>query len=137
MFAIPSTQEVIPKERIVRLGQHICHKLNSDPRNTTNTSLDEQSFFWIEGRPVWSDIIGYDAALAALLLETGQPRDGFFIRNKDKIHSYFHTGTLGVELARTLLAPPEELHPTVRPSFNPSDNNDPSHDNENDASDEE
>jgi hypothetical protein len=139
MFAILTTQEVIPKERIIRLGQYICDNLNRDPKNTTTTSLDEQSFFWLEGKPIWSDIMGYDAALASLLLETGHTRDdGYFLRNKNKIHSYFHPGSMSVDLAMTLLAPPEEIHPSLRPSFNPSDNNDKaSCDNENADSDNE
>jgi hypothetical protein len=83
--------------------------------------------------------VGYDAALASLLLETGHTRDdGYYLHNKDKIHSYFHPGSMSVELARTLLAPPEEIHPSLRPSFNPSDNNDnASCDNENADSDDE
>jgi hypothetical protein len=122
MFYIRSEQEIIPKEHLVRLGKHICDNINQDEGNTTTITLDEPSFFWLEENPVWCDIIGYDAAWRKLLIETG-PTSSFpdyYVRFKKTIHSYFHTGTFGVELVQALGAPPEELHPSLRSRFQDS-----------------
>jgi hypothetical protein len=119
MFLIQSDQEIIAKEQIVCLGNHIFQRINQDKGNTTTITLNEQSFFWLEGKPVWSDIIGYDAALKDLFFDTGHP--SVFAANyyqwfKDTIHSYFHTETFGIELANALEAPVEELHPSLCPN---------------------
>jgi hypothetical protein len=54
---------IIPKEDIVKLGQHICACVNATYRNTTTLRLDEQSFMWMGNNATWSDVIGFDAAL--------------------------------------------------------------------------
>jgi hypothetical protein len=108
MFLIRSEQEIIPKEQIVSVGNHICKNINRDENTTTTITLDEQSFFWLEGKPVWSDVIGYDAALKDLFLKTGHTSGfpDYYVRFKNTIHSYFHAGTFSVELAQALGAPP-------------------------------
>jgi hypothetical protein len=121
MFAIPSELEIQPKDNIIALGYHICSALNNTPTNTTTIRIDEQSFFWLEGKPVWSDIVGYEAALRMFFQETEQlendhpaPAHGYYNHYKDIIHSYFHPCTFSEQLASILQAPPEQLHPSLR-----------------------
>jgi hypothetical protein len=109
---------VIVKENIVRLGLHICEQLNSIPDNTALTTVEENLFFWPHDNAVcWNEIIGTDAALAALEKKAGVASDeGFYARYKNLIDAYFHPGTYSSDLADVLLIPDnlrfELLHPT-------------------------
>lgn len=108
--------KVIPKEDIVKLGQHICACVNAAPKNKTTLRLHEESFFWIADDVTWSDVIGFDAALKSLeTMTTKYPAPGYYERFRDMIHSHFHAGSFGRELAAHLHAPPEEIHPSLRP----------------------
>jgi hypothetical protein len=110
-----NNNKVIPKEDIVRLGKHICACVNATPKNKTTLHLDEQSFFWIGDDVTWSDVIGFDASLTSLEnVTTKRPAPGYYERFKKTIHSHFHAGSFGTELAAHLHAPPEEIHPSLR-----------------------
>jgi hypothetical protein len=121
LFAIPSKLEIQPKENILGLGNHICFAVNNTENNSTNISIDEQSFFWLEGKTVWSDIVGYQKALEMFFQETNKleekhptPTHDYYNHYKDIILSYFHPCTFSEELARILHAPPDQLHPSLR-----------------------
>jgi len=128
-------KNVIPKEDIVKLGQHICACDNATPKNRTTLRLDEQSLFWISDNVTWSDVIGFDAALKSLeSVTTKFPAPGYYERFRETIHSHFHAGSFGTELAAHLHAPPEEIHPSLRPpsvagNDFPEQNDDSSFDN--------
>ena len=106
--------EAVPtKEAIIKLGEHICQRINAHPHNDTTISLKKDSYFWLEGA-VWADVIGSDQAYRALLMETTQtPGPGYFETYQNIIYSYFHPKTLSPVLARMLYAPTDELHPSV------------------------
>jgi len=65
------------KENAVALGKHICSNLERGSNHPT--TVDPRSFFWIEENVVWSDIIGYDAALQSLYNLTGEPYQGKYV----------------------------------------------------------
>ena len=75
--------------------------------------VDEHSFFWLPDDAVWSDIIGCEAALNALLDETDLAITDYYKTYEDTIHSYFHRSSFDHQLASILRAPPCELHPSV------------------------
>jgi len=77
---------------------------------------DGTSYFWLPDGAVWSDIIGYDAALTALIRDAGPPCDGYYDLHWATIHSYFQPVTFSLDLARTLRAPNEQIHPSERPN---------------------
>lgn len=114
MFFINADGKKPAKDTLVRLGNEVCKHLNAEEGNDTFTSVEETSFFWIPRGAVWSDIIGFDAALSALFQETGQPYDGYYEAHMGTIHSYFNPGTFGIDLAKKLYAPVDELHPSLR-----------------------
>ena len=116
-------EEMPPKEKIFDLGEHICIQINSAPGNRTTTSVERDAFFWIDPdtKPVWSDIVGVDVAMETLMIKTGVPNaDDYFKQNKDIIHSFFHPGSLSLQLARVLKAPMEEVHPDFLEDVKPS-----------------
>ena len=123
MFVILAESDVIPKENIVQLANYVCSNLNATPNNKTKTSFDENSLFWLGHGAVWSDIMGYDAALTRLLKETGTPAPGYYEEHRSLIHSYFHCGTFDLVLAQTLHAPVAEIHPALRNQVHESDDN--------------
>ena len=103
------------KDVIVDIGNYICRHINDADNNKTTTKIEEASFFWLPDDAVWSDIIGYDAALAALIRDAGPPCDGYYDLHWATILSYFEAGSFSLELARTLRAPNEQIHPSERP----------------------
>ena len=121
LFVIFMDRPFPAKENLFRLGQYICNNLNAVPKNNITLSIDEQSFMWLGGDAVWSDVIGCNAALHALFEQTrtNSPSPGYFDVNRDIIHSYFHEGTLSRELAATLHAPDIEIHPSQRQQLVP------------------
>jgi hypothetical protein len=62
-------------------------------------------------------VIGFDAAALKSLESVTRkyPALGCYERFRDMIHSHFHAGSFGMELAAHLHAPPEEIHPSLRP----------------------
>jgi hypothetical protein len=117
MLFLKASPGTIVKENVVRLGEHICEQLNATEGNTTTTSVDESLFFWPGDDPVWSDIVGADAALTMLMKKTGEASDvGYYARNKAVVHSYFRPGTFSPELADILNIPEDQrfdlLHST-------------------------
>jgi hypothetical protein len=119
LFLIPTEAKLPPKEAIVSIGNYICTHLNAVKGNKTKTSVDEQSFFWIDHDAVWSNVLGYDAALQALIKEIGQPTLDCYDKHHRTIHSFFHPGTFSVELACTLHAPLEQVHESLHQEFLP------------------
>lgn len=75
LFVI-ETGELPTKDIALQVGKHICEHINSYPTNNTKTTIDENSFFWIEEPAVWADIIGYVPAFEALKKKTEIPFDG-------------------------------------------------------------
>ena len=114
LFVIRTTGNLPPKENLVKLGQRVCDNINATPSNKTTISVDEESYFWLPNGAVWSDIIGNDAAFAALTKAKGDPFPGFYDLHKDTIHSYFRPKTFSLELARAFHAPLDEVHPALR-----------------------
>ena len=115
LFIIPLAE--LPAENsVIKLGEYICQNINAMPNNNTTISIQPGQFFWIANnvQPVWSDVIGSDAALKALVEKKGVPKTGYYELNKDAIHSYFRPHTFTLDLARVLHAPIEQVHPQLR-----------------------
>lgn len=119
LFVIPF-EEVPTEESVVQLGEHICQNINAAPNNNTTISIIPGQCFWIptEQNPVWSDVIGSDAALKALVEKKGMPASGCYNTNREAIHSYFRPFTFTLDLARVLHAPIEQVHPELREEMN-------------------
>jgi hypothetical protein len=115
LFTIRIESESPPiKANLVALGQFICDQLNAIPGNQNSISVDEHSFFWVPDGAVWSDIMGIDAALAALFKEHGHPTGPeWFETNRSIIYSYFRAGTFTREMVQLLYAPIDELDPSI------------------------
>ena len=116
LFPIFTVGTVPSKQQLLNLGRTICDQLNRSPGNNTTTTVDEESYFWLGGDAVWSDILGSAEALTALFRETNTTFafPGFYEANAALIHSYFHEGRLTQEIARTLHAPGYDLSPAIR-----------------------
>jgi hypothetical protein len=126
MEGAPPPHKIIIEE----LGNIICSNINAMDENKDKKTavLDESNFYWMTmpDGAVWADVIGYDAALTALFRQTGPPSDGFYDLHQPTIHSYFHRATFSLDLARTLRAPNDQVHPSElgyleRDSMNESD----------------
>jgi len=76
LFVIYTENMPSKKDILIELGQHICNQINRRPENKTTSSVDPNSYFWIEDTVVWSDIIGCQAALQWLYRLAGQPFAG-------------------------------------------------------------
>jgi hypothetical protein len=113
MFVIPLERSPT-KIQIVGLGNTICKNINATHANTTTTTLDETHYFWLPDGAVWSDVIGYDAALTALLRKAGPSCDNYYSNYEATIHTFFHPATSSLDLARTLRAPNDQIHPSER-----------------------
>ena len=113
LFVIPTGSGLPPKQHLLDLGKHVCNMVNRMPKNNTTAMVDEHSFFWLPDDAVWSDIIGCEAALNALLDETDLAITDYYKTYEDTIHSYFHHSSFDCQLASILRAPPCELHPSV------------------------
>jgi hypothetical protein len=107
--ALPATED------IVELAREICRNLNASLTAMNAISVDEQNLFWLPRGAVWSDILGCDEALRALIRDcnSGYPRPGFYDNHTRVIHTYFRAGTFSRELAQILHAPTAEIHPSV------------------------
>ena len=116
LFIIPCKGAIPTKKNLIKLGDWICLQLNRVAGNTTITVVDEFSYFWLNNKAVWADVLGYKAALSFLLAITGQPKLqlDFFEQHRDVIHSFFHQGTLTKDLAALLHAPYSEINPILR-----------------------
>jgi hypothetical protein len=102
------------KGNLVALAKFICDQLNAIPGNQNSISVDEHSFFWLPDGAVWSDIMGIDAALAALFKEQGYPTGPeWFESNRSTVYTYFRPGTFSREMIQLLYAPLDELHPSI------------------------
>ena len=103
-------------ENIIKLGNYICQNINATPNNNTTISVIPEQFFWLPEipKPVWSDIIGSDAALKALVAKKGMPASGYYEQHKAVIHTYFHPQSFTLDLARALYAPLEQVHAKYR-----------------------
>ena len=112
--------ELPSEDSAIKLGKHICQNVNTMPNNNTTMSIQPGQFFWIPNgvKPVWSDVIGSDAALKALVEEKGMPTAGCYDTNQEAIHSYFRPHTFTLDLARVLHAPIEQVHPQLRTESN-------------------
>ena len=117
LFVIYTDKQLPPHDNIINLGRYICQQLNSAPGNTTTTVLQQENFFWLPDGAVWSDIIGCDAALLQLVKDKGHPCPGYYDTHRAVIHGYFHAQTFSVELARSLHAPVDQVHPSLRAAF--------------------
>ena len=102
------------KEKLIKLGKHICAQLNTIPGNDIMTLVCEDDFFWNEST-VWSEVIGVDAALKQLFQHTSQPCPGFYEKHKNIIHCYFCKGGMSLVVAQLLHAPIEEVLPGLHP----------------------
>ena len=104
------------EESVAQLGEFVCQNVNAAPDNNTTLSLQRGDCFWIpnQSNPVWSDVIGSDAALKDLVSKKGAPMLGFCELNAEAVHSHFRQNTFTVELARVLHAPHEQIHPQLR-----------------------
>ena len=100
--------------QLVQLGEHICQHINAHPGNDTVIQIRRNDFIWLTDKPVWSDVIGFDAALAKLIKIAGQPMPGFYELNHKLIDCFFKPGTLSADLARILHAPLDQMHPSER-----------------------
>ena len=108
--------ELPSEDSAIKLGKCICQNVNTMPNNNAAMSIQPGQFFWIPNgvKPVWSDVIGSDAALKALVEEKGMPTAGYYDTNEEAIHSYFRPHTFALDLARVLHAPIEQVHPQLR-----------------------
>lgn len=115
LFNIPCA-ECPSEESAIKLGEFICQNINAMPSNNTTITVDPTNYFWIptSAHPVWSDVIGSDAALKDLVAKKGTPVHGYYDHNAEAIHSYFRPHTFTLDLARVLYAPPEQVHPDIR-----------------------
>ena len=104
---------IMPKEKLVQLGQIICDCINATPENNTTISIEEASYEWIQ-KAVWSDIVGVDEAFKLMKSDLGNPSQGFFEKNESSIYRYFHANTFSFDLARALYAPSHQLHPSLQ-----------------------
>ena len=112
LFVIPCS-EVPAESSIINLAKYICTNINGMPNNSMVIEMNPQDLFWIPTAkgPVWSDIIGSDAALKMLMEKKGMPKPGYYFRNSVAIHSYFHPHTFMLDLAHALHAPIDQVHP--------------------------
>ena len=115
-----SCAEFPTEESVVQLGRYICEQVNAMPNNNTTMVVDPANYFWIPTAdgPVWSDVIGSDAALKELVAKKGMPSRGYYETNREAIHCYFRPHTFTMDLARVLYAPEEQLHPEARAYLN-------------------
>ena len=119
LFVIPCA-EFPSEESVYQLAEYICQNVNAMPSNTTTISVNPGDFFWIpnDQNPVWSDVIGSDAALKGLVEKKGMPKAGYYEQNKEAIHTYFRPQTFTIDLARVLHAPIDQVHPQLRAQMN-------------------
>ena len=115
LFVIQCAEEP-PVASIMKLARYISEKINEIPTNFTTITVVPDKFFWIpcSDNPVWSDVIGSDAALKTLVEKTGVPKAGYYEANHGTIHSYFRPHTFTLDLARVLRAPIEQVAPGLR-----------------------
>ena len=109
--------DLMPKDKLVQLGQIICDCIKATPQNNTTLKIDEANYEWIQNA-VWSDIVGVDEAFKLMKDDLGSPTPGFFERNATVIYRYFHAQTFSLELARAPFAPTTELHPSLKNTAN-------------------
>ena len=65
--------------------------------------------------PVWSDVIGYDAAAQMMMQSTGYPTtDTFYAENEVRIGCYFKDGKMPMNWARVFKAPQDKI---IRPDM--------------------
>lgn len=101
-------------KNLLGLAKHVCERVNSLPGNKTTTTVDEEKFLWVQKGAVWSDVLGTDKALADIIKRAGAPEPGYYEKHAQLIHCYFHPKTFGLDLARALHAPIEQIHPDER-----------------------
>ena len=111
---------LMPKDKLVQLGQLICDCINATPQNNTTLKIDEANYEWIQNA-VWSDIVGVDEAYKLMKDDLGSPLPGFFLKNEMAIYRYFHAKTFSLELGRALYTPVTELHPSLQTIANEED----------------
>ena len=109
------------KNQLLKLGQHICEQINAQPGNQTTMEVNQDDFFWLDDKAVWSDVIGCDASMEKLFRLVGQPLPGFYELHHKLIHCYFKPGTLSAALARILHAPIDQIHPSQKAMFEDND----------------
>ena len=101
---------------LMQIGKAICENVNAMYPNKAKppAALDGSKLYWmtLPDGAVWADVIGYDAALTALFHKTGPRSDEYYALHESTIHSFFHRGTLSLDLARILHAPNDQIHPS-------------------------
>ena len=117
MFQI-KVSEVPPEESVIKLGRFIAKNIDEEPGNKTKLGVEPDNFFWLKDA-VWSDVIGIEASMDMIIEQAGPTCDGYYEKNKDLIHTHFSKHTLGMNLARALHAPMDQVHPDLREDKKP------------------
>ena len=102
---------------LIKLGTHLCTRINQAPGNETNASISINPFWPSNEVAVWSDVIGVDAACKKLVNECGSFVPGFYEQHKKKVHTCFREGELSMTLARMIHAPIEQVAEEERPDY--------------------
>ena len=95
---------------MLRIGQHICDKINEKPGNKTKACVNEKDFIWIN-YPTWSQIIGVAKAQKRLKNMIGTLHENTYLQHTDTIHAYFRENNLPDYLAQLIGAPQKITQP--------------------------
>ena len=116
LFVLDCAQKFVDEE-VRNIGNYICEVLNF--KNST-TFLPNQKeinikvpegphYYWVDGRVVWSDIIGIDACLKQILPDVLPVPETFFVNNQKWLETFFHHHQLTGKVAELLRVPIESL----------------------------
>jgi hypothetical protein len=112
LFYIPAGN-VVTTHHVLRLCRYICERINSMPGNNTTMLVNENTFMWLEGHTVWSDVVGVNKACQMVSNAKGTPFPGFYELHDNFIHTYFHVNSFTLELMNYFHAPESTLHPNI------------------------
>ena len=107
LFTININSDPPPLKTLLKIGQHICDKINEKPGNKTKACVNEKDFIWIN-YPTWSQIIGVAEAQKRLKNVIGTLHENTYLQHTDTIHAYFRENDLPDYLARLIGAPQKQ-----------------------------
>ena len=115
LFLIPS-RGTLTAAQIVAILRRLARGINEQPTNNIPVMVNPDDAFWLQDIvPVWSDVIGSNAAFQRLTSMTGLRTDtNFYQEHENVIHEHFRRGTFTLDMARALNAPLEQVHPGAR-----------------------
>lgn len=109
LFAIPC-KDAVTNPNMRRLLQSVANNMNQHNKISEQNIIQVPDDFIFNQEPVWSDLIGYEAAYIHLTATTGVPTSAeYCTRNQEILRTHFRQGDLPMRFARKMMAPPDEM----------------------------